>query len=88
MEAYYFADGRGLSKQPRSVIYHWNQYDKEIKVYERPSVCLFVVPFVIVTKNAYSFIIHRRAIISISGKRSSVLYNNRKQYLKSDFEAF
>ena len=30
VEAYCFADGRCLFKQPRSVIYHWNQYDEQI----------------------------------------------------------
>ena len=30
VETYCFADGRCLFKQPQSVIYHWNQYDKEI----------------------------------------------------------
>ena len=30
VEAYCFADGRCLLKQPRNVIYHWNQYDKDI----------------------------------------------------------
>ena len=28
VEAYCFADGWCLFKQPQSVIYHWNQYDE------------------------------------------------------------
>ena len=48
VETYCFADGRCLFKQPRSVIYHWNQYDEISKKCRsvRPSVC----PFVTLTK--------------------------------------
>ena len=49
VKTYCFADGRCLFKQPHSVMYHWNQYDKEISKkcrFVRLSVCLPVCPFV------------------------------------------
>ena len=45
VEAYCFADGRCLFKQPWSAIYHWNLYDEEISKKCR-FVCLSVRPSV------------------------------------------
>ena len=50
VETYCFADGRCFFKQPQSVLYHWNQYDEEIKKNVGPSVRLSVRPFVALTK--------------------------------------
>ena len=69
VETYCCADGRCLLKQPRSVVYHWNQCDKEILKKcraVRPSVCPFVYN---AHKNAYSSIIDSRIIICISDER-------------------
>ena len=71
VETYCFADGRCLFKQPQSVIYHWNPYDEEISKKCR-SVRLSIrpsVPFVTLTKKAYSSIIDSRNIIHISDER-------------------
>ena len=64
VETYCFADGRCLFKRPRSVIYHWNQYDEEISKKCR-SVRLSVCN---ANKKAYSsFIIDSRKIIQVKG---------------------
>ena len=48
VETHCFADGRCLFKQPRSVIYHWNQCDEEIS--KKVLFRLSVRPFVTLTK--------------------------------------
>ena len=44
VETYCFADGWCLFKQPKSVIYHCNQYDEEISKKLDPSIRLSVHP--------------------------------------------
>ena len=41
VDTYFFADGRWLFKQPQGVIYHWNQYEEDIKKSVEPSVCFY-----------------------------------------------
>ena len=67
VETHCFADGRCLCKQPRSVTYHWNQYEEEISRKcrsVRPSDCN-------ASKKAFfPFIIYSKIIIRISDERA------------------
>ena len=84
VETYCFADGQCLFKQPQSVIYHWNQYDKEISKSVGPSVRLSVCNS---NKKAYSsFIIDSRKIIRMPGERAyHPLQENKAIFSKKYF---
>ena len=84
VETYCFVDGRYLFKQSQSVIYHWNQYDEAISNKCR-SVRLFVCN---ANKKAYSFIIHSRIIIRISGERVWHSLQENKAIFSKHFHIF
>ena len=74
METFCFADGRCLFKQPRSVIYHWNEYNEISKK------CRCVRPFVTLAKKP----IYSHIMIRISGERAwHPLQENEAIFLKN-----
>ena len=80
---------RCVFKQPQSVIYNWDQYDRFQKSVG-PFVCLSICPVITLSKKAYSsFIIDSRKIIRISCERAyHPLQENEEIFSKKIFKNY